>query len=128
MPTLRRRISPAITTQVGSSYYSECPRCIARKKINVCNRKHIQSKHLPHIRCKAGEKGAADCDKAFGERKNMYRHVWAHHKPFAMDPANGIPRQDAVCSLCGEEFKRRDNCKRHYEEKHRNIKRGSKAK
>ncbi|EHK20450.1 uncharacterized protein TRIVIDRAFT_68986 [Trichoderma virens Gv29-8] len=80
--------------------------------------KHVQKKHNPHIPCKANQKGYALCAELFSENKDMERHIWARHPGFAEDPANEMRKQGGECPLCGRIIKRKDNIKRHIDEKH----------
>lgn len=83
--------------------------------------KHIRQKHDRHIPCKANQDDSITCEIYFGDNRDMERHVWAHHRPFAEDPANGIRRQDGECPWCARKIRRKDNLARHIDEKHLGI-------
>lgn len=87
--------------------------------------KHKHQKHDPHIPCKAGVEVTrySLCKRRFGNRKAMERHLWTDHPDFALNPQNSVTIQSGVCPICQEQFSRRDNCKRHIDEQHLDIKR-----
>ncbi|KAH8130407.1 hypothetical protein LI328DRAFT_162208 [Trichoderma asperelloides] len=113
-----------------------------KKKPLLCNRegcnmvfprpsdltKHIQQKHDRHIPCKANQDDSIECEKYFGDNKAMERHVWAKHREFAENPANGIRKQEGECPHCLRIISRRDNLNRHIKEKHLDTKRRTKSK
>jgi len=85
----------------------ECKYCGKRCTAQSSLTKHERTHTRPQ-RCEL-------CGDAKAERKDLYRHFWAHHKDYAQE--ENIPNDIIACPHCGEET-RSDNLKRHMFRKH----------
>ncbi|KAK4148957.1 hypothetical protein C8A00DRAFT_19300, partial [Chaetomidium leptoderma] len=65
--------------------------------------------HDRPVECPDTESG---CKGRFAQNKDLYRHVWVHHRIYALQHPNTIPVVEARCRTCGEK-ERVDNLKRH---------------
>ncbi|TDZ32971.1 hypothetical protein C8035_v006126 [Colletotrichum spinosum] len=59
----------------------------------------------------------------------MYRHVRNRHTSYAANLRNGIPRDGGACPYagCRKRCTRRDNLKRHIDEKHKDKRRAQRV-
>lgn len=76
--------------------------------------KHIKRKHELPVACKASK----DCDHRTAEPRDMYRHYWSTHKPYAKK--HDIPGDEEFpCPnpKCNKVFTREDNMLRHFKNK-----------
>lgn len=85
---------------------------------------HLKYNHEPYVPCQTNTVHAP-CPRLFPTKDDMFRHLWSKHKPFAEDPVNKVPDLKRDCPICGKSYSRGCNLKRHIEETHMGIKRGS---
>ncbi|KAF4855082.1 Kruppel-like factor 18 [Colletotrichum siamense] len=86
------------------------------EKGNQLNR-HTK-KHTRPYRCEICPEGAGKTPPkfftAFTDKKDLRRHMWAHHPNEA--EVLGVPGESKDCSDCGETYTRQDNYYRHKDE------------
>ena len=99
----------------------DLPSCYLNNNCLLINRvcsKHVKNTHDRPIICLASEHGFVECDKAYGEKSDMEKHVWSKHKMFAT--AAGLKERRKECAYCRRLVYR---LKRHIKEIHKGEKR-----
>ncbi|TDZ16435.1 hypothetical protein Cob_v010676 [Colletotrichum orbiculare MAFF 240422] len=98
--------------------------CDARFSRPCDLKRHVRIRHEPQVSCPV-----RGCILKFPFNKDMYRHVRNRHTSYAANPRNGIPRDGGACPYAGclNRCTRRDNLKRHIDEKHKDKRRAQRV-
>ncbi|KAL8381527.1 hypothetical protein RB595_005682 [Gaeumannomyces hyphopodioides] len=76
---------------------------------NLRNFKKHKRTHLKPVICPLSERCGG---KRTAEQRDMIRHVRAYHSGWAGKQPN-LPQDDFACSICKQEFTRKDNLRKH---------------
>ncbi|KAK7746076.1 hypothetical protein SLS62_009536 [Diatrype stigma] len=59
------------------------------------------------------------CTERKAEKRDMDRHVLSSHQKWARE--HGYDTEKFICKICGKDFTRKDNRKKHMDVKHKGV-------